>query len=188
MSPLLARVETTGALEERHEVSPPRRTASRAITPAAARGQTGPGQQQGGEEGWGRSSAGRGRHVGCRQGAEGQLSRTEEGDVPRSRKEKRLSGHPIGQDTTAGTARGEELKLLDRQEGPGQGGQRGWALQSVQPAHRPAAGEGGGAARGMRTAGGGANEGWVSHEGYAGLAPESGIGGEEGAACDLACA
>ena len=39
MTPLLARVETTGALEERHEVSPPRRTASRAITPAAARGQ-----------------------------------------------------------------------------------------------------------------------------------------------------
>ena len=94
MSPLLARVETTGALEERHEVSPPRRTASRAITPAAARGQTGPGQQQGGEEGWGRSSAGRSRHVGRGLGGLEEHQLTLEGDVLRSRLEK----VPVGND------------------------------------------------------------------------------------------
>ena len=103
MSPLLARVETTGALEERHEVSPPRRTASRAITPAAARGQTGPGQQQGGEEGWGRSSAGRSRHVGRGLGGLEEHQLTLEGDVLRSRLEKRLRARPIGLDAGSAT-------------------------------------------------------------------------------------
>ena len=146
MSPLLARVETTGALEERHEVSPPRRTASRAITPAAARGQTGPGQQQGGEEGWGRSSAGRSRHVGRGLGGLEEHQLTLEGDVLRSRLEKRLRARPIGLDARSATT-AVELEELNKQEGPGQGGQRGWTPKGVQPAHRPAAGKGGGAAR-----------------------------------------
>jgi hypothetical protein len=130
------------------EVSPLRRTASRAITPAAARG-----QQQGGEEGWDRSSVGSDRHVGRGLGGLGEHQLAPEGDVSDSRLENARREHPIGLSVGSGltaAAATEELGVLgelSRREGPGQGGQRGWTLKSVQPAHRPAAGEGGGVAR-----------------------------------------
>ena len=57
-----------------------------------------------------------------------------------------LRARPIGLDARSATT-AVELEELNKQEGPGQGGQRGWTPKGVQPAHRPAAGKGGGAAR-----------------------------------------